>query len=290
MRQDAPHGPWRLVALEASAVPPDIEGAGQEGPATLDEVNREEPAVRRRPRRSALLHHGLSPVQARIGSGRLADRRSDTHGTSRAHHRHPQAPPNLVILTARHYSRVEVQAEGPRPIPPDVSKASADELRAVWGPFVGEAGTYEVTGGNLITMRPMAAKNPAAMAPGAFIVYTLQDRGRHHLGDAAAESGRTVRQSGHDQGRARRATVEILHMTGTRPRYQATLVGRGDSGHHVGVLAGKLPQLRRQHHRRYQRRNRRYCGFQGREGRTMQKRSSGRAIWKSRLSGSAAWE
>ncbi len=89
----------------------------------------------------------------------------------------PRPPPNLVILTARHYSRVEVQAEGPRPIPPDVSKASADELRAVWGPFVGEAGTYEVTGGNLITMRPMAAKNPAAMAPGAFIVYTYKIEG-----------------------------------------------------------------------------------------------------------------
>lgn len=79
----------------------------------------------------------------------------------------PEPRPNLTIITARHYSRVEVQAEGPRPIPANVTEASADELRAVWGPFVGEAGTYEVTTGNLITMRPIAAKNPAVMGPGA---------------------------------------------------------------------------------------------------------------------------
>ena len=80
----------------------------------------------------------------------------------------------MTIITAKHYSRVEVQAEGPRSIPADVTKASADELRAVWGPFVGEAGTYEVTNGNLITMRPIAAKNPAAMAPGAFSTYSYK--------------------------------------------------------------------------------------------------------------------
>ena len=38
--------------------------------------------------------------------------------------------PNLTIITARHYSRVEVQADAPRPILADVAKASADELRA----------------------------------------------------------------------------------------------------------------------------------------------------------------
>ena len=88
----------------------------------------------------------------------------------------PEPRPNLVILTARHYSRVEVHAEGPRPILADTAKASADELRAVWGPFVGEAGTYEVTG-NVITMRPFVAKNPAAMVPGAFIAYTFKMEG-----------------------------------------------------------------------------------------------------------------
>jgi len=82
--------------------------------------------------------------------------------------------PNLTIITAKHYSRVEVQADGPRPVLPDVAKATADELRAVWGPVVSEAGTYEVTAGNLITMRPVASKNPAVMGPGVFITYSYK--------------------------------------------------------------------------------------------------------------------
>jgi len=79
--------------------------------------------------------------------------------------------PNLTIITAKHYSRVEVQADGPRPVLADVAKASADELRAVWGPFVGEAGTYELTSAGLVTMRPIASKNPAVLGSGVFITY-----------------------------------------------------------------------------------------------------------------------
>jgi hypothetical protein len=82
--------------------------------------------------------------------------------------------PNLTIITAKHYSRVEVQADGPRPVLPDVARATADELRAVWGPFVSEAGTYEVTPGNVITMRPIASKNPAVMGPEVFISYSYK--------------------------------------------------------------------------------------------------------------------
>jgi hypothetical protein len=84
----------------------------------------------------------------------------------------PEPRPNLAIITARHYSRVQVEAEG-RPVIADVAKASADELRATWGPFVGEAGTYEIKG-NLITMRPLAAKNPAAMTHGAFTTWSFK--------------------------------------------------------------------------------------------------------------------
>ena len=85
--------------------------------------------------------------------------------------------PNLTIITARHYSRVEVQADKPRPILADAAKASADELRAAWGPFVSEAGTYEVAAGSLITMRPIASKNPAVMGPGVFITYSYKLEG-----------------------------------------------------------------------------------------------------------------
>ena len=79
--------------------------------------------------------------------------------------------PNLAVISARHYARVEDQSESPRPIVADATKATAEELRAVWGPFVAEAGTYELAGSTL-TMRPLVSKNPAAMTAGAFIVYT----------------------------------------------------------------------------------------------------------------------
>ena len=85
--------------------------------------------------------------------------------------------PNLTIITARHYSRLEDQSEKPRPILADPAKASADELRVVWGPFVGEAGTYELTADNLLTMRPIVSKNPAVMGPGVFITYSLKREG-----------------------------------------------------------------------------------------------------------------
>jgi hypothetical protein len=88
----------------------------------------------------------------------------------------PEPRANLTVLTARHYSRVQVEAEGPRPVIADVTKATADELRAAWGPFAAEAGTYEIAG-NLITMRPVAAKNPAAMAPGAFTTWSYRLEG-----------------------------------------------------------------------------------------------------------------
>lgn len=84
--------------------------------------------------------------------------------------------PNLTIITAKHYSRVEVQGDpgSPRPILKDVAKATADELRAAWGPFVAEAGTYELTSGGLITMRPIASKNPAVMGKGIFLTYSYK--------------------------------------------------------------------------------------------------------------------
>lgn len=85
----------------------------------------------------------------------------------------PEPRPNLTILTARHYSRVQVESEGPRPVLTDPPKANADELRSTWGPFAAEAGTYEIAG-NLITMRPVAAKNPAAMVPGAFSTWSYK--------------------------------------------------------------------------------------------------------------------
>jgi len=81
--------------------------------------------------------------------------------------------PYYTIFTAKHYSRTEIQNDTPRPIIADASKATADELRATWGPVVAEAGTYEVSG-NTLTLRPLASKSPAAMASDAFIANTFR--------------------------------------------------------------------------------------------------------------------
>jgi hypothetical protein len=80
----------------------------------------------------------------------------------------------LAIFHGSHYSRVEVHADGSRPVLDNPAAASADELRAVWGPFVGEAGTFEVSADNLVTMHAVVAKNPATMSNGAASVYTYE--------------------------------------------------------------------------------------------------------------------
>ena len=85
-----------------------------------------------------------------------------------------QMQPNLAIITAKHYSRLEIHADGPRPNLTDATKATAEELRQVWGPVVAEAGSYETSKGNLLTMRPIVAKNPAAMGAGAFTTYAYR--------------------------------------------------------------------------------------------------------------------
>lgn len=82
----------------------------------------------------------------------------------------------LAIFHGRHYSRVEVHAEQPLTPLTDLSNASADQLRAVWGPFVGEAGTFEVNG-TQITMQAIVSKNPSAMTKGAVSVYTFRRDG-----------------------------------------------------------------------------------------------------------------
>jgi hypothetical protein len=81
--------------------------------------------------------------------------------------------PNLTIFCGNHYSRTEIHANEPRPALQDPAKATADELRAVWGPFVAEAGTFEVSGDQL-TLRPSVAKNPAAMKAGTFSVLSFK--------------------------------------------------------------------------------------------------------------------
>jgi len=77
--------------------------------------------------------------------------------------------PNLGFFSATRYSRTLVT--GPQTPLDNYRDATADQLRAAWGAFVGEAGTYEMSD-RLMTLRPIAAKNTAAV--GKPIVYSYR--------------------------------------------------------------------------------------------------------------------
>ena len=81
----------------------------------------------------------------------------------------------LYLFTPTHYSMVLAATN--RPDIADTSKATADELRAIWGPLLANAGTYEVSG-DLITIHPLVAKIPVVMKPGANEVYRFGIEGK----------------------------------------------------------------------------------------------------------------
>ena len=81
----------------------------------------------------------------------------------------------LYLFTPTHYSMVLAATN--RPDIADTSKATADELRAIWGPLLANAGTYEVSG-DLITIHPLVAKIPVVMKVGANEVYRLRIEGK----------------------------------------------------------------------------------------------------------------
>ena|SRR5215469_11727753 len=66
----------------------------------------------------------------------------------------------LYLFTPTHYSMVLAAMN--RPDIADTSKATADELRAIWGPLLANAGRYELSG-DLNTIHPVVAKIPVVM-------------------------------------------------------------------------------------------------------------------------------
>src|ERR671935_1411117 len=80
----------------------------------------------------------------------------------------------IFIFSAKHYSMMAASTE--RPEISDLSKATADEVRALYGPMIGNAGAYELSG-NQVTIRPVVAKIPVVMKPGAYEVYEFAIEG-----------------------------------------------------------------------------------------------------------------
>jgi hypothetical protein len=81
----------------------------------------------------------------------------------------------LYLFTPTRYSMVLAATD--RPDIADMSKATTDELRAIWGPLLANAGTYEVSG-DLITIHPLVAKVPVVMKSGATEVYRFRIEGK----------------------------------------------------------------------------------------------------------------
>jgi hypothetical protein len=80
----------------------------------------------------------------------------------------------IYLFTSSHYM---MWAAIDRPDIADTSKATADELRAIWGPMVANAGKYQVSG-NLITIHPVVAKIPVVIKAGANEVYQFRMEGK----------------------------------------------------------------------------------------------------------------
>ena len=80
----------------------------------------------------------------------------------------------IFIFAGKHYSMMAASAD--RPEISDLSKATADEVRALYGPMIGNAGAYEISG-NQVTIRPVVAKIPVVMKQGAYEVYEFKIEG-----------------------------------------------------------------------------------------------------------------
>jgi hypothetical protein len=90
----------------------------------------------------------------------------------------PVYRPNIGfwIFTAKHYAVIVDDAPSPRPELGDPSKATADQLRAVWGPFVGNAGTYERSR-DMFTYRVLVAKSPGRMKGKDYASWSVKVEG-----------------------------------------------------------------------------------------------------------------
>jgi hypothetical protein len=71
---------------------------------------------------------------------------------------HTDLQPDLMIFTAKFYSRTTDTAAQPRPTTSNKipGKPTLEELQAEWGPFAANAGTYEISGTTL-TLRAVVA-------------------------------------------------------------------------------------------------------------------------------------
>jgi hypothetical protein len=102
-----------------------------------------------------------------------------TTGPNGRKYTNPQ--PSVRIFTQRYYAIDEVTSDAPRPELPLPADKQTDKQKAdAFGPFVGQAGTYEIKGAEM-TLKRITAKNPATMKVGTFAVNTFRMEGNNTL-------------------------------------------------------------------------------------------------------------
>jgi hypothetical protein len=78
----------------------------------------------------------------------------------------------VYVFTKKHYTVLMIPSA--RPELPDEESASAQQLRAVWGPVEAHTGSYSISPGRLM-LSPLVAKNPRTMHMKVILTYTMTD-------------------------------------------------------------------------------------------------------------------
>lgn len=124
-----------------------------------------------------LLTSGIAPAQQKSTSltGAWEVTKIQMTGPNARTFTNPQ--PGLYLFTGKYFSLMMVMGDHSRPIHPtlpEVPKATAQEILAVYEPYVANTGTYEINDGTLI-MHPIVSKNPELM--GGSVTYSFEIQG-----------------------------------------------------------------------------------------------------------------
>ena len=85
--------------------------------------------------------------------------------------------PSVYIFTKKHYSKIYVGTDKPRPVLDDYSKATQQQLFSIFvDGFDANAGTYEIEADKL-TLHTIVAKSPSDMKEGSWTTYSIKISG-----------------------------------------------------------------------------------------------------------------
>ncbi|HEX6066702.1 MAG TPA: hypothetical protein VFZ04_20850, partial [Longimicrobiales bacterium] len=114
--------------------------------------------------------HAQTPNRI-AGAWRVAEVTRDSAGVQRT------APfPGLYLFTQNHYSMMRYDSEKPRRDFPDNMRRTTDTYIDIWGPLAAQTGKYEIRGDRIFA-QPHVSKNPSAMKPESFLMFSWRIAG-----------------------------------------------------------------------------------------------------------------